>query len=156
MSDRSREALRQAVQATSDYGIVDATRRTLMAWHVEVPMMVQLKTKANHAKALFVVLVVFALVDFTVFFGVLFRLLTAPLRDGTSVVRRAWIAVGWLALSVGMLALLAFAVLGFLGHNAIPDPRDTLILQIPAYVGTAVYLIVSRLIFLRQIKASLE
>jgi hypothetical protein len=147
LSDRSREALRQAVRATSDYGIVDAVRESLTAWQLEIPMTVQLKTKVNHSKALFVVLVLFALVDVAAFLGGLFRVMTAPLREGTGAARRAWMAVGWLALSAGMLVLLAFALLGFFGHNALPDPRGTLMLQIPVYVGSAVYLIVSRVIF---------
>ena len=147
LSGPAKDALLQAAQTTSDYQLINAVQSALTAWRIKVPMTVHLKSKSTHSKALFGLLILCTVINLLVCLVVLVRIFTAPRREGAGVAKRIYMALGWLLLSVGMLVLLAFAVIGFLGHNSLPSPRDTLMVQIPAYIGTVVYLIIAWLIF---------
>lgn len=144
---QTEKALLEAAKVNSEYQVISAIHSALTAWRIRVPMIVHLKDKRTHTKALFGLLALCALVNLVVCLLVFARLLTVRLREGARAAKRTSMTLGWLALSFGMLVLLAFGLVGFLGHNWAPDPRDTLQFQIPVYVGTMVYLIIAWFIF---------
>ncbi len=141
------DAVLAAAKISSEYRIVGAVISTLEAWHIKVPTRVRLQAKETHSTALFVGLIICALTNTIICLLVFIRVLVSPLRDDVTATRRTLIALGWLLLSFGMSLVLAFGLLGFIGHNAAPHPRATLQFQIPTYVGTVVYLAIARFIF---------
>lgn len=147
MSKQAEEALLKAARISSDYTIISAIQSAFTAWHIDTPMIVYLKNKKTHSGALFVLLILCTLVNLLVALIVLFRLLTSPIKKAARAAKRTFMALAWTALSFVVLALSGFAVIGFIGHNSMPDPRDTLQFQVPAYVGTFVYLMIAWFVF---------
>lgn len=147
LSSETEAALLKAAKISSEYPLISAIHNALTAWHIRVPMIVYLKEKNTHSMALFVLLVLCTLINLIVCLFVLVKLLVAPPRKGARIASRTLIISGWLVLSFGMLVLLAFGLLGFYGHNYLPNPRDTLLFQIPMYIGMLIYVIIARFIF---------
>lgn len=143
LADETHAALVKAARTSSDYYLISAIKSALIAWHIDIPIIVFLKNKQTHSGALFVLLVLCALANLIIGLIVLFRLIIVPLNSRARIAKRASMTLGWTGFSVVILVLLGFALVGFIGHNSAPNPRDTLKFQIPFYVGTFAYVTIA-------------
>lgn len=140
--------LARVARGADDYALIQKAGDTLDAWGEDPPVRVALTNRANQSLALFVVWCVLA--GSAVIAGLvgLVRLSTMPLRSA----RKAWrlgLVGGWTLITGSVLVLLAGGLLGFLGHNSVPLPIDTLKFNLPGFVG-AVALIVTAWLVLRR------
>ncbi len=132
-------ALIRAAWTTSDYAVINGIERVLVSWGSDVPLIVHVKSSDVQSRTLFGALVLCVVVNGVAGLVSLGYILVRPFHGKRPGARKLGAALGWIALSVVMLGLAALAFIGFLGHNAPPDPRDTLKLNVPLYVGTLIY-----------------
>lgn len=140
LASETTTALLDAAWETSDYTVINAISKVLREWRSDVPWFVKLKTKHVQSNILFGLFVLCGLINVVAGATALLYVLTRPFERHRQGAKRFGSAAGWTALSIVMLGLQGFAFLGFLGHNAAPNPRDTLAFNVPLYLGTMIYL----------------
>ena len=114
--------LQHIARTADDYHLIQAAGRALARWDASVPVRVAFTDHQNQSMVLFFVLCATALA--AVGAGIVGLVALSRLRSSAS--RRAMLILGWLALGAGMLVLLLYASVGFLGHNSVPPPhRDS-------------------------------
>ncbi len=158
LSSKTREALRQAAWSSSEYWLINSLEKALIAWNIDRPFILHMKKRKNQTNFLFGLWgasTIINLVGGLVAFVFLFQI---QLQSNSWFARRTVMVVGWLAVSAGMLFLMALGLLGFAGHNSLPSPISSLKLNIPMYIGTVIYLTLACIIFKRakKQKASLS
>lgn len=149
LSAELENTLKAVARYADDYYLIQAAGDTLEAWGIRPPLRVSLKKRENQSKALFVLLIGMVIVNLVASLNALMHLCTLPLRTeaaGKRKVVRSAMLVGWLALFLGMAALLAVGLIGFIGHNSAPKPVDTMMLNVPAYLGTMTYVAIAWLL----------
>lgn len=140
LPDATTTALVAAAWSTSDYAVINGIERALVAWGSDVPLVVHAKSSDVQSRTLFAVLVLCVVLNGAGGLAALLFILVRPFRGKRPGAAKLGATVGWVVLSVVMLGLAALAFIGFLGHNAPPNPGDTLKLNVPLYLGTLIYL----------------
>lgn len=153
LAPATRAALIEAAWATSDYYLIASIRGTLEDWNNETPWIVYLKSSDVQSRALFVLFAICGLLVSIGGLAALVFVLRRPYQGPRAGTKRTSAVLGWIGLSIAMLGLLAFAFLGFLGHNYAPKPTHTLVFNIPLYVGTLIYLSLAGVIIARAKRA---
>lgn len=149
LSSQARKALRQTAWTSSEYWLINSLEKALIAWNIDRPFILQIKKRENQTNFLFGLLILCLILNLAgglVGFISLFRI---PLKGDARVAKRTAMVVGWLAVSAGMLFLMALGLLGFVGHNSLPSPGLSLKLNIPMYIGTVFYLTLVWLVYKR-------
>ncbi len=137
------EALVRVGATTDSYSLNSYIVAALKAWGAEVPLAIWLNNKSFQGTALFVIYVVLALLFIACSITVLIVVITLPLQDTARAAKRTGLVVLWLILSSALLGLFVLAFVGFLGHNSAPDPKNTLKLNVPMYIGVLVFVVYS-------------
>ncbi len=150
LSRGAENTLKDVARNAGDYYLVQYAGDTLKAWGISPPLRVALKNRKNQSIALFVILIGLVIVNFMAAIVALIYVFKFPLstkdKRKRNVVRSAMVC-GWLVLTAGMLAMLAAGGVGFLGHNSAPKPSGTLLWNIPAYVSTVIYVLLTWLLW---------
>ena len=139
LPENTRTALVAAAWGTSDYYLISVIRSTLNDWHSSIPWIIYLKSKDLQSRSLSLLFAACALLILGCGILVTYYLSARKFVGQRSAVKRGSSLFGWFVLSIVMLGLIAFAFLGFLGHNSAPSPRHTIGYNIPLYLGTIVY-----------------
>jgi hypothetical protein len=155
LSPQAAKALNEAARSSSDYLLIGALARTLEAWNIDLPLVIHLKKWENQSRALFVTSVSCAISDLVAGLAGLAASLMMRLGGKASLLRRACLVLGWLVLSVGMLFLMTWGAIGYLGHNSAPLPIATLTLNAPLYVATPVYILLAWILVKRMRRSRL-
>jgi hypothetical protein len=132
-------ALREAAFRSSDYHLIGYLARALEAWNEDVPLVIHVKKWENQSRALFVISVLCAILDLVAGLAGLVASSILRLRGGSALLRRIGLVLGWLALSIGMVFLMMWGAIGYLGHNSAPLPIQSLTMNAPLYLTTPVY-----------------
>ncbi|MDJ0807389.1 MAG: hypothetical protein QNJ78_11200 [Gammaproteobacteria bacterium] len=140
LSAAAEASLKKAARDADDYYVIQHAGEALEAWGANVPLRVFLTKRKHQTTALYVLLITITLTNLGAGFATFISLAGMPLQSRHSGLKRTGLIVGWLLLSAGMVVLLLVGLLGFFGHNRPPKPNETLIFNIPAYLGTVVYL----------------
>lgn len=134
------EALKQGAINTDNYIEISQYRRAYDAIKTRPPLVVWLKSREIQSKAVGLVFIGLLAINgaagLLTIMLILFRKPVAELSTASRVTR----SFAWLGLSVVMLGLMAWAFIGFIGHNSSPAPAASLRMNIPLYIGTIAYL----------------
>ena len=128
----------------SDNLLVQTAGQKLEAFGAEVPARVALRNPDNLRAAIGISFIVMLVVNAVTFFvGLIAMVWPVPVdADG----RRPGVAgsvVVWLLLTAGMAIALIIGFLGFIGHNSPPPVGWTFGANLPAMLGTALYVSVA-------------
>jgi hypothetical protein len=144
LSPKIEETLLEITRHSKDNGVVQEAARVLEAYDVKPPMRVALKNRDNQSTALFIVFGAMLLLNFLAFLVGIYARSDIPKLDADGNVtgaRRVGPMLIWLFVSAIMAILLVGALVGFIGHNTGPPPGYSLMWNIPAYIGTTIYLL---------------
>jgi hypothetical protein len=107
--------------------------------------------------ALFSILVGLVFINLFAIVTALIGIFKYPLHmeeKGKRTIVRSAMFSGWFVMTIGILVLLAAGGIGFLGHNSLPKPTATLLWNLPAYLGTLVYGLLTFLVWQRAKKVA--
>jgi energy-converting hydrogenase Eha subunit A len=152
LSPAAENALKEVARSSDDYYLVQYAGSALQAWGISPPLRVAFRNRDNQSMALFVILIALVIVNLVAGVAALvsiFRLPIAAVDKGRRTAIRVGMVAGLVVLSAGMLVLLGAGVIGFMGHNSAPSPKASLLWNIPAYIGTVIYVSLAWLLLRR-------
>ena len=147
------ELLQKVARESKDHAVVQSAGRALTALGIDPPARVALTNRNNQSTMLFAVFAAMLLINSIAFLMGTSAILAPPAereRDAQDGARPVFRLVTWLLASTGMAILLVAAFIGFIGHNSAPPPAWTLGWNLPAYIGTALYVTAAYSIWTRS------
>jgi hypothetical protein len=144
LSPEVEESLLEITRNSKENSVVQAAGRVLEAYAVKPPMRVALKNRDNQSTALFIVFGAMLLLNILAFMVGIYAKSNIPKLDADGNVtgtRRVVPMMIWLFASAIMAILLVGALVGFIGHNSAPPPGYSFSWNVPAYIGTTIYLL---------------
>lgn len=144
LSPEVKKSLLEIARDSRQNSVVQAAGRVLEAYAVKPPLRVALKNRDNQSTALSVLFGVMLLLNSLAFLLGLFAKLNIPKLDADGNVtktRRVVPVLIWLFASAVMAVLLVGALIGFIGHNSAPPPGYSFLWNVPAYIGTTIYIL---------------
>ena len=120
--------------------LVQSAGRVLKTHGATTPVRVTLTDRDFQGTVLWFVFLAMLVINAITFIVGLFSAMTVPGGRPKVVVGRLF---AWAFLSFGMLVVLSLGFFGFIGHNSAPPPSTSLALNVPAYIGTAIYVSVA-------------
>ncbi len=143
LSPEVEKSLLEIARNSKENIVVQAAGRVLDAYDVELPMRVALKNRDNQSAALSIVFGAMLLLNsLALMVGIYTKSNIPELGADGNVTgkRRATPIMIWLFASAIMAILLVVALAGFIGHNSAPSPGYSFSWNLPAYIGTTIYL----------------
>ena len=120
--------------------LVQSAGRVLKAHGATTPMRVTLTDRDFQGAVLGFVFLAMLVINAITFIVGMISAMTMPGGSTKVVVGRLFL---WTFLSFGMLVVLVLGFVGFIGHNSAPPPSYSLAMNIPAYIGTVIYVSVA-------------
>jgi membrane protease YdiL (CAAX protease family) len=146
LSPGAENTLKEVARKADDYYLVQSAGDTLKSWDIRPPLRVALRKRENQSMALFSILVGLIFINLFAIVTALIGISKYPLKieeKGKRTIVRSAMFSGWFVMTIGILATLAAGAIGFLGHNSLPSPTATLLWNLPAYLGTVVYVLLT-------------
>lgn len=132
----------RVAKSHNNYMLTGAVIGLLNTCYIEIPVTLKMYSKSFQSNALFGIFVFLAVVYFPLGIATFFSLISVPLNGASSRKRLGLLLCRALKVLVG-LALFAWAMIGFLGHNSAPDPSDSLKFNLPMYAGMPVLIAIA-------------
>jgi hypothetical protein len=126
----------RVAKSRNDYMLTGAVISLLKTCYIKIPVTLRMYSRSFQSKVLFGIYLFLAVVYLLLGIVTFFSLISVPLSGATGR-KRFGLLLFWASMAVAGLALFAWAMLGFLGHNSAPDPSDSLKLNLPLYAGMA-------------------
>ena len=146
LSPGAENTLKEVARKADDYYLVQSAGDTLKSWDIRPPLRVALRKRENQSMALFSILVGLIIINIFAIVTALIGISRYPLKieeKGKRTIVRSAMFSGWFVMTTGIIVLLAAGGIGFLGHNSLPSPTATLLWNLPAYLGTVVYVLLT-------------
>jgi len=116
--------------------LVQSAGRALKAHGASTPARVTLTDPKLQGSVLAFVFVVMLAVNIIAFVAGLISAMVTPGGTSKGVVGRLFL---WSFLTIGMIGVLLFGLVGFIGHNSAPPLHTAVGMNFPAFIGTAIY-----------------
>ncbi len=134
----------RVAKSRNDYMLTGAVISLLETCYIEIPITLRIYSRSFQTNVLFGIYVFLAVVYLLLGIATFFSLISVPLSGATSR-KRFSLLFFWALTALLGLALLAWAMLGFLGHNSAPDPSSSLKFNLPLYGGMALLIAIAGL-----------